>query len=237
MQLPGAFARTRAMGSFLRIAAPRRRLLRMAVPALLAVFPMFSVAGEPILMKSAAEPGERAAIIIETHSAKDAPRTYTGFVKWGRAAQERSSWSALIAVTADVHFPDAGLAVALVFEKNNDAALPASHVISIIFTPAARSQIGEVAQIGAPYLRKENAASGGRLNGVAAAITDNHFMFGLATGEPEQHNIDLLRSGDWIEVPLQLKNDLLAKLTVEKASSGQKIIAEALEGWAQEQRP
>ena len=69
--------------------------------------------------------------------------------------------------------------VALTFQKNLDAALPASHTISIRFTPLAGSPLGDIQQIDSPQMRRDEAPSGDPLSAVPVPIMDNNFLVGL----------------------------------------------------------
>ncbi len=136
---------------------------------------------------------------------------------------------------ADVDIPDAKLKVSLTFQKNLDPALPASHTISIRFTPLAGSPIGDVAQIDAPQMRRDEAPSGDPLSAVPVPIMDNNFLVGLARGDFENRNIDLIKARAWIDLPMLLKNKRVAKLTLEKGVTGERAINDALAAWAGQQ--
>src|SRR5206468_4634588 len=93
----------------------------------------------------------RAALLVEAPEEESKVKTYIGSVVWRLENAARDAGQPLsTAVRADVDIPDAKLKVALTFQKNLDAALPASHTISIRFTPLAGSPIGDVQQIDAP---------------------------------------------------------------------------------------
>jgi hypothetical protein len=191
---------------------------------------------------TAAAPGEqtpvvavahRAALLVEAPEEENKVKTYIGSVVWrlenvGRdAGQPLSS-----AVRADVDIPDAKLKVALTFQKNLDPALPASHTVSIRFTPLAGSLIGDVAQIDSPQMRRDETPSGDALSAVPVPIMDNNFLVGLARGDFETRNIDLIKTRAWIDVPMLLKNKRVAKLTLEKGVTGERTINDALAAWA-----
>jgi hypothetical protein len=66
---------------------------------------------------------------------------------------------------------------------------------------------------------------------VTVPITENSFLIGLAKGDAEAHNLDLLRAREWLDIPILLANGRIAKLTFEKGPFGQRAIDEAMASW------
>jgi hypothetical protein len=175
----------------------------------------------------------RAALLVEAPEEESKVKTYIGSVVWRLENVSREAGQPLsTAVRADVDIPDAKLKLALTFQKNLDAALPASHTISIRFTPLAGSPIGDVQQIDAPQMRRDEAPSGDPLSAVPVPIMDNNFLVGLARGDFETRNIDLIKSRAWIDIPMLLKSKRVAKITLEKGVTGERAINDALAAWA-----
>ena len=55
---------------------------------------------------------------------------------------------------------------------------------------------------------------------------------GLSPGEANvTRNLDLMRSRGWFDVPLQLNNGRVAKITFEKGVQGDRTITDALASW------
>jgi hypothetical protein len=44
-------------------------------------------------------------------------------------------------------------------------------------------------------------------------------------------NLDLIKSRGWYDIPILLTNGRLAKLTLEKGSSGERLLNQALQVW------
>jgi len=171
--------------------------------------------------------------LVEAPEEESKVKTYIGSVVWRLENAARDAGQPLTtAVRADVDIPDAKLKVSLIFQKNTDAALPASHTISIRFTPLAGSPLGDVAQIDAPQMRRDEAPSGDPLSAVPVPIMDNNFLVGLARGDFENRNIDLIKTRAWIDIPMLLKSKRVAKLTLEKGVTGERAINDALATWA-----
>src|SRR5947209_5372781 len=187
-----------------------------------------------------AAPGEqtipvahRAALLVEAPEEESKVKTYIGSVVWRLENVSRDSGQPLSnAVRPDVEIRDAKLKVALTFQKNLDAALPASHTISIRFTPLAGSPLGDIQQIDSPQMRRDEAPSGDSLSAVPVPIMDNKFLVGLPRGVFETRNIDLIKTRAWIDVPMLLKSKRVAKITLEKGVTGERAINDALAAWA-----
>jgi hypothetical protein len=190
-------------------------------------------AGAPADRNPAIPVAHRAALLIEAPEEESKVKTYIGSVVWRLENVSRDAGQPLsTAVRADVDIPDAKLKAALTFQKNLDPALPASHTISIRFTPLAGSPIGDVQQIDAPQMRRDETPSGDPLSAVPVPIMDNNFLVGLARGDFENRNMDLIKARAWIDVPMLLKNKRVAKLTLEKGVTGDRAINDALAAWA-----
>jgi hypothetical protein len=117
-------------------------------------------------------------------------------------------------------------------QKNFDSSLPASHTMKIQFVEPADSPLGGIEQISVPQMRREEIATGDALKGVPVSVTDNSFLVGLTRGPSEAANLDLLKSREWIDVPMLLSNGKIAKLTFEKGPAGDRAIEDALASWS-----
>lgn len=135
------------------------------------------------------------------------------------------------AVRADVDVPDAKMKMTLLFRKNTDATLSASHTINVSFTPASDSPLGGVKAIGPIQMRRADAQSGEQVAGIPVPITDNNFLIGLMRGDREARNVLLLRSLAAMDLPLQLNDGRAATINMEKGPSGERIFSEAIDAW------
>ena len=176
----------------------------------------------------------RAALLVEAPDEPTKVKTYIGTVVWKLDNVSNGPGQPLsTAVRADVDIPDAKLQASFVFQKNMDATLPASHTIKIQFTVGAGAPIGSIRQINVPQMRKEDAQAGENLSGIPVPITDNSFLVGLSRGPSEETNIDLLRTRAWLDLPMLLTSGRIAKMTIEKSTSGQRAFDDALASWQQ----
>jgi len=136
------------------------------------------------------------------------------------------------AIRGDAEIPEGKLKLTLVFQKNLDAALSASHTINVSFKLAADSDLQGVKAIGPIQMRRPDAQSGEKVYGIPVTITENNFLIGLMRGEREPRNLTLLRSLMVIDLPMQLADGRGATISLEKGPAGERVFADAIEAWA-----
>jgi hypothetical protein len=80
-------------------------------------------------------------------------------------------------------------------------------------------------------MRREGTPTEESLKGITVPIMVNSFLIELARGDAEASNLDLLRSREWLDVPMVLANGHIAKLAFEKGPSGQRALDDAMASW------
>lgn len=177
----------------------------------------------------------RAALLLEAPETAEKVKTFIGSVVWrldnvpGGPGQPLGT-----AIHAEVDIPEAKVRMTIDVQKNMDASLNASHTIEVRFVLQPGSVIPGVKQIGAVQMRREDMANGDGLAGVPVPITETYYLVGLARGDMEARNMDLLKNRGWLDVPLALTNGRIAKFSLEKGASGDRVINDALSVWAQQ---
>ncbi|MDB5543496.1 MAG: uncharacterized protein JWO64_645 [Hyphomicrobiales bacterium] len=176
---------------------------------------------------------QRAALLVDAPEEPQRVRTYVGNVVWRLDNVSRGPGQPLaIGVRAEIDMPDAKLKAVLLLQKNTDETLPASHTMEVRFMPTEGGPIPGVAQISTPQMRKEDTPAGDALTGVPAPILRNYFLVGLTRGDAAAaRNIDLIRTRGWIDIPMLLSDQRIAKLTFEKGAAGERVINEAFDAW------
>jgi hypothetical protein len=135
------------------------------------------------------------------------------------------------AIRGDAEIPDGKLKLTLVFQKNLDAALSASHTINVSFKLAADSDLQGVKAIGPIQMRRPDAQSGEKVYGIPVTINENNFLIGLMRGDREPRNLTLLRSLMVIDLPMLLADGRGATISLEKGPTGERVFADAIEAW------
>lgn len=160
-------------------------------------------------------------------------RTFAGTVVWrldnvgGGPGEPLAS-----AIRGDVDIPAAKLKLALLFQKNLDPALSASHTINVSFEVAENGEVKGVKAIGPIQMRRPEAQAGEQVAGVPVPITENNFLIGLLRGNRELRNVTLLRAPMVVDLPMQLSDGRAATISMEKGPAGERVFADAIEAWA-----
>jgi hypothetical protein len=172
----------------------------------------------------AAQPAQlaptRAAFLIQNLSGPEPHTVYSGSATW-RA--ENGVWR------AEVTVPEVKLNASLAMSKNAEDG-PASHKIELRFEFADPQY--QISRIGAPEMRREDNPFGDKIAGVSVQVTPNFYLVGLRKGAAESaYNLELIRSRGWIDIPMEMSDKRIAKLTIEKGPAGDQTLATASTGW------
>ena len=174
----------------------------------------------------------RAALLVEALEEKSKVKTFLGTVVWRIDNVSTGPDEPLSsAVRAEIDIPEEKLQAAMTIQKNYDGTLPASHTMKLMFAVPQDSPLGNIKQISVLQMRREDSATGESLKGTTVPVMENSFLVGLARGDAEASNLDLLRSREWLDVPMVLANGHIAKLTFEKGPSGQRALDDAMTSW------
>ncbi|HET6378404.1 MAG TPA: hypothetical protein VFG05_08895 [Methylocella sp.] len=174
----------------------------------------------------------RAALLVAAPEEQTKVKTLLGAVAWRTSNVSGGPDEPLrTAVQAEVEIPDEKLLATVTLQKNYDRTLPASHTVKIVFTVPSGSPLANIKQITGLQMREENTRTGDPLAGVTVPIMANSFLIGLEKGNAETLNLELLRSRQWLDIPIVLADGRVAKLTFEKGLAGQRAIEEAAASW------
>jgi hypothetical protein len=174
----------------------------------------------------------RAALLVEAPEEKSKVKTFLGTVVWRVDNVSPGPDEPLSsAVRAEIDIPEEKVQLAMTVQKNFDGTLPASHTMTLMFAVPQDSPLGNIKQISVLQMRREDSATGEPLKGITVPVTENSFLVGLTRGDAEASNLDLLRSRQWLDVPMVLANGHIAKLTFEKGPSGQRALDDAMASW------
>ena len=177
----------------------------------------------------------RAALLIEAPETPEKVKTFIGSVVWRLDNVPGGDGQPLgTAVHAEVDIPEAKVRMTVDIQRNTDPSLNASHTIEVRFSLPPGSVIPGVKQIGSIQMRREDMANGDALAGVPVQITETYYLVGLQRGDMEPRNMELLKTRGWLDVPLALTNGRIAKFSLEKGASGDRVINDALSVWAQQ---
>jgi hypothetical protein len=195
-----------------------------------------TVASAPV---EASQPGvavaQRAVLLQEDPADAQKVIAKQGNVAWRLDTESPGSGQQLeTVVKASFDFTDERLHGEVVFRRNTDQALPASHTVEIRFTPEAGSSVGNVKAVGLLEAREDDHTRGTVLGGSQFPVSENLFLIGLSNAEPiRSSNIELLRSRNWFYLEMQFSSGRRGAVILERGDVGKRIFAEALAAWQQ----
>lgn len=173
------------------------------------------------------------AILYEESPDQQGGAAHPGTVIWrvepvpgsNPAAQETQ-------LRADVTIPDRDVRVALVFRRNTDATLPASHTIDIQFRLPPDFNNAGVANVPGILFKPSEDAGGSALTALSVRVTNGIFLIGLSNVPAERtQNLSVMRERSWIDLPVLYENGRRAVLTLEKGTPGERAFSQAFTAW------
>jgi hypothetical protein len=178
---------------------------------------------------------QRAALLVQQPAAdnKGAVKNYAGTVVWSTQNISRGAGQPLsFSVKAEIDVPDAKFHATMTMEKNTDATLPASHMITWRFKRDEGSEIPAISEISVLQMHDDNSQVADPLNGAQAKITPDIYIYALAAPEALQTvNMETLQKRNWFLLPIKLADNRQARISMEKGTPGARVLAEAIEKW------
>jgi hypothetical protein len=178
---------------------------------------------------------QRAVLYVEPADASQPPRQITGRATWRIEAQNAGQGQPLeTVIRADVEVPEAGLSLVFTIRRNSDAAFPASHIIGMRFMRGQDDGNGAVREAGVPQFKSEENERGAPLSALTSPLGENLFVTALSRVPVElERNLELLRTRNWIDIPVRFASGRRGIIAFEKGLSGDQRIAEGLTVWRQ----
>ena len=103
-----------------------------------------------------------------------------GTLEWRETLDETGAPGLSAIVTID----EAHLAAEVTLVKNNDPALPASHIFNATFAPGEGFEGAGVVQLAGVMMRQGEDLQGTPLPGAAASVVENQFIFAPSGAAP-----------------------------------------------------
>jgi hypothetical protein len=123
----------------------------------------------------------------------------------------------------------------LTLKRNTDSSLPASHLIEIVFAVPPDFEGGAIDSVLRIAMKQTEQDRGNALVAVPAKITDDFHMIALNDfPDARATNLELLRTRDWIDIPVAYRNGRRALLTLQKGPDGKAAFDEAIREWSQQ---
>jgi hypothetical protein len=128
--------------------------------------------------------------------------------------------------------PGRGLVMDMTIKRNVDEALPASHIIELIFEAPPDFSGGNIENVARFVMKSNEQARGEGLVAVPAKIDTGYFLIALNNLEQAMAtNKRLLVESSWIDIPLGYTTKRRALVTLEKGAIGDSVFKEAFADW------
>jgi hypothetical protein len=183
-------------------------------------------AGEPLGV-------QQKMFLYEERLDQQSPAVSEGSVAWSLIDDPENGGPNNVAIRGEINTEDGNLSALVTIKRNADKSLPASHIIEIVFALPENFSGGGIDQIQRISMKQTEQDQGNPLIAVPAKITEDFYMIALNDlTEAVQTNTQLLRTRNWIDVPVIYSNGRRALITLEKGTSGSEVFNQALDVWA-----
>ncbi len=164
------------------------------------------------------------------------PTAIEGGVVWDMREEKDEKGQSQAVVQGTVTVPGRNLTALVTFKRNTDPSLPASHLVEIVFSVPADFEGGAIESVQRISMKSTEQDRGNVLIAVPARITDDFHMIALNDfPDARATNLELLRSRNWIDIPVTYRNGRRALLTMEKGRTGTDAFNKAVSQWQQQE--
>ncbi|HUH48925.1 MAG TPA: hypothetical protein VLZ56_03620, partial [Mycoplana sp.] len=172
--------------------------------------------------------------LYEERLGQSAPTAIDGTVVWSKGEESPGGDAKPEPVIrAQVNVPSNGLTAQLTLRRNADKSLPASHLVEIVFALPAAFEGGNIDSVQRVAMKQTEQDRGDPLIAVPAKITEDFHMIALNDfPDAITRNTELLKSRDWIDIPITYRNGRRALITLEKGTTGAEVFTSVMSAWA-----
>lgn len=186
----------------------------------------------PAQQPAAAATGDRM-FLYEEVLGQTVPTAIQGSVSWSLQQENDAEGKPSPTVQGQITVPGRGLSALITFKRNTDPSLPASHLIEIVFSVSPGFEGGAIDSVQRIAMKSTEQDRGNALIAVPAKITDDFHMIALNDfPDAMKTNLELLKSRNWIDIPVSYRNGRRALLTLQKGNDGIAAFDKALSEWA-----
>ncbi|MGG7516581.1 hypothetical protein ACQ3G6_01690 [Allorhizobium undicola] len=178
------------------------------------------------------ENGQKA-YLYEERLGQTTPMTVQGYVVWSEVKETGDNGKAEPVIQGRITIPDRSLTALVTFKRNTDSSLPASHLLEVVFSTGEKFEGGSIDSVQRVAMKRTEQDRGDPIVAVPAKITDDTFMVAFNDfAEVVSRNVELLRTRDWIDIPVTYRNGRRALMTLDKGASGKPIFDNVIKEWA-----
>ncbi|GAK68921.1 hypothetical protein RRU01S_03_00890 [Agrobacterium rubi TR3 = NBRC 13261] len=186
----------------------------------------------PAQQAAAAASGHRM-FLYEEVLGQTVPTAIEGTVSWSLQNEADAEGKPSSTVQGQITIPGRGLSALITFKRNTDPSLPASHLVEIVFSVGPGFEGGAIDSVQRIAMKSTEQDRGNALIAVPAKITDDFHMIALNDfPDALKTNLELMRTRDWIDIPVSYRNGRRALLTLQKGADGKAAFDTALREWS-----
>ncbi|QIB33330.1 hypothetical protein [Ancylobacter pratisalsi] len=177
---------------------------------------------------------QRAVLFEESPGGGDQGlQQYVGNVVWETETFSPGQGMASdIGIRGTITIPDRNIKAVLRVRRNQDASIPASHIIEVQFDLPPDFDLGPVANVPGIRSKAVESASGAPLTGISVKVAPGYFLIGLSSLPQErQRNLGMLITRNWLDIPTVFENGRRAILVLEKGVPGDQAFRQAFSAW------
>ncbi len=169
--------------------------------------------------------------LYEERLGQASPTALEGTVTWSVKTDDQDGRKEKM-IQGDISVPGRKMSAIFTLRKNNDPTLPASHIIELTFSLPKEFEGRGIESVLRISMKDKEQEQGDPLVAVPAKITDYFHMIALnAFADAVKTNLNLLKSRDWMDIPVTYSNGRRALLTLQKGPEGQKVFDEVISSW------
>lgn len=172
--------------------------------------------------------------LYEERIGQAAPTAIEGTVSWSLQREPGANGKPPEPVVQGrISVPGRGLTALITFKRNTDASLPASHLVEIVFALPKDFEGGGIDSVQRIAMKQTEQDRGNALIAVPAKITDDFHMIALNDfPDALKTNMELLKTRNWMDIPVAYRNGRRALFTLQKGPDGEKAFNDAIAEWA-----
>ncbi|MCK0208172.1 hypothetical protein MWN33_09030 [Starkeya koreensis] len=183
---------------------------------------------------------QRAALFEESPGGgEQGLQQYVGTVVWSTETTPAGNGQAPdVGIRADISIPARDIGATLTIRRNQDASVPASHIIEVQFKLPPNFDLGNVSSVPGMRAKASEAAQGAPLVGLAVRVAPSYFLIGLSSLDADvQRNLGFLITRNWLDLPVVFENGRRAILVLEKGEAGDQVFRQAYTAWGLQPPP
>jgi hypothetical protein len=170
--------------------------------------------------------------LYEERIGQTSPTAVEGTASWSLQHEAGEDGRPQAIVQGRISVPGRGMTALVTFKRNSDASLPASHLVELVFSLPQDFEGGAIDSVQRIAMKQSEQDRGTPLVAVPAKITDDFHMIALNDfPDARATNLDLLRTRNWMDIPLIYRNGRRALLTLQKGPQGIKAFEDAIREW------